>query len=126
MSSHAAAEAASCAGDQNMFWQYHDILFANQTGENVGDFTAKRLTTYAQALGLDMTQFNACYTGGKYHQQIIDDYDQGVKDGVTQTPSFLVNGILVTQADLQTTIDAQLAAAPTTGTDETPVVTPTH
>lgn len=127
--SHAAAEAASCAGDQNKFWEYHDILFANQTGENIGDFTARRLTAFAQALGLDMNQFNACYTSGKYRQQIIDDYNLGIKDGVSQTPSFLVNGILVTQADLQTTIESQLAggtpttAAPTTGPVETPVVT---
>jgi protein-disulfide isomerase len=130
--SHAAAEAASCAGDQNKFWEYHDILYANQTGENIGDFTDKRLMAFAQALGLDMNQFNACYTSGKYRQKVIDDYNLGIKDGVTQTPSFLVNGTLVTQADLQTTIDAQLAggtpttAAPTTGPSETPVATPTQ
>jgi protein-disulfide isomerase len=132
LESHAAAEAAFCAGDQNKFWEYHDILFANQTGENIGDFTAKRLTAFAQALGLDMSQFNACYTNGKYRQQVIDDYNLGMKDNVSQTPSFLVNGTLVTQVDLQTTIDAQLAAgtpttaAPTTGPSETPVVTPTQ
>lgn len=26
-----AAEAARCAGDQNKYWQYHDVIFQNQT-----------------------------------------------------------------------------------------------
>jgi protein-disulfide isomerase len=29
-----AAEAAYCAGDQGKFWEYHDMLFTNQGGEN--------------------------------------------------------------------------------------------
>jgi len=41
--SKAAAEAAYCAGDQNRFWDFHDMLYANWTGENVGDFTDRRL-----------------------------------------------------------------------------------
>jgi len=129
--SHAAAEAASCAGDQNKFWEYHDILFANQTGENIGDFTDKRLTAFAQALGLNMSQFNACYTSGKYRQTIINDYVEGTKYSVAQTPSFLVNGVLVIGSDLDTTIDAQLTSGtptttvPTTGASGTPAASPT-
>jgi protein-disulfide isomerase len=129
--SHAAAEAASCAGDQNKFWDYHDFLYANQTGENIGDFTQKRLVAYAQALGLNMNQFNACYSSGKYRQKILDDYAQGVNANVAQTPSFLVNGKLVTEIDLVTTIDAQLVGAipniatPTTGPGETPAASAT-
>ena len=33
-----SAEAAYCAGDQGKFWEMHDIIFANQTGENVGAY----------------------------------------------------------------------------------------
>jgi protein-disulfide isomerase len=108
--SHAAAEAAYCAGDQNKFWDYHDILYANQTGENIGDFSQKRLVAFAQALGLNMDQFNSCYSSGKYVQSVVNDYLEGTKDNVSQTPSFLVNGILVTQADFLSTINDQLAA----------------
>jgi hypothetical protein len=37
-----------CAADQNRFWDYHDMLFNNWTGENVGDFTDPRLVAYAE------------------------------------------------------------------------------
>ena len=38
-----AAEAAYCAADQGKFWEYHDMLYANQTAENKGDFADSRL-----------------------------------------------------------------------------------
>ncbi|MGZ4158725.1 MAG: DsbA family protein, partial [Bacteroidia bacterium] len=38
-----AASAARCAGDQGKFWPYHDWLFANQNGENEGQFSRDRL-----------------------------------------------------------------------------------
>ena len=58
-----AAEAAYCAGDQGKFWEMHDIIFANQTGENVGDFTPKRLAAFAEKIGLDMGTFQSCFNG---------------------------------------------------------------
>jgi protein-disulfide isomerase len=33
--SHQAANASMCAMEQNKFWEYHDILFANWNGEGV-------------------------------------------------------------------------------------------
>ena len=33
-----AAEAAECASDQDKYWEYHDVLFSNQSGENQGAF----------------------------------------------------------------------------------------
>jgi protein-disulfide isomerase len=91
--SHAAAQAAYCALDQGKFWQYHDMLFNNQSasGENSGAFTDRRLAAYAEKISLDMSQFNDCYNSGKYKQQVIDDFNAGVKLGIDSTPSFFVN-----------------------------------
>jgi protein-disulfide isomerase len=111
----AAAEAAFCAGDQNKFWEYHDMLFANQTGENVGDFTDKRLVAFAEALNLNMTEFNSCYNSQKYKDKVQQGLVEGSQKGIGGTPSFLINGTKLEGAlpfsDFQTAIDAALAAA---------------
>ena len=31
-----ASHGAHCAGEQGLFWEYHDILYSNWTGENNG------------------------------------------------------------------------------------------
>ena len=88
--SQAAAEAAYCAGNQNKYWEYHDILFANQTGENVGDYADRRLQAFAEELSLDMEAFNSCFTSGKYADRVEQDYLDGSSAGVTGTPGFLI------------------------------------
>lgn len=88
--SQAAAEAAYCAGDQNKYWEYHDILFANQTGENVGAFTDRRLRAFAEALSLDMEAFNDCFDSGKFSERVQQDYVDGSAAGATGTPAFLM------------------------------------
>ena len=107
-----AAEAAYCAGDQNKFWEMHDVIFANQTGENVGDFTDKRLTAFAKKLGLDLNTFNDCFTSGKYADKVKQDGVDGQQAGVKATPSFTINGTLFEGAQpfsaFQTAIDALL------------------
>jgi protein-disulfide isomerase len=87
-----AAMAAFCAGDQGKFWEYHDTLFANQTGENIGDFTEKRLLAFAQALGLDTVEFQSCYKSNKYDSKLNEGIAEGTKAGIGGTPSFLING----------------------------------
>ena len=77
----------------------------------LSDFTDRRLTAFAQTLGLDMNKFNDCYTSGKYKQKVVDDYNVSMDNNVAQTPSFLVNGELVILKDLGTTIDADLAGS---------------
>jgi protein-disulfide isomerase len=94
--SDAAASAAYCAGDQNKFWEYHDILFANQTGEEVGDFTDKRLLAFAEKISLDTASFKTCYTSNKYINQLQLDMNAGIKVKVDGTPSIYVNNVKVT------------------------------
>lgn len=88
--SKAAAEAAYCAGDQDKYWEYHDILFANLTGENVGAYSDRRLQAFAEALSLDMDAFNECLNSGKYTDRVEQDRIDGTAAGVTGTPAFLI------------------------------------
>jgi protein-disulfide isomerase len=88
--SQASAEAAYCAGDENKYWEFHDILFANHTGENVGDYTSRKLQAFAEALGLDMNAFNSCVNSGKYTERVTQDGIDGQAAGITATPSFVL------------------------------------
>ncbi len=110
--SRRAAEAAYCAGDQNKFWEMHDIIFANQNGENKGAFIDRRLQAFAEKVGVDMVTFNDCFTSGKYSKLVDQDGAAGQQAGVQATPSFTVNGQLVEGAqpfsEFQKIIEAEL------------------
>jgi protein-disulfide isomerase len=107
--SDAAAAAAYCAADQNKFWEYHDMLYANWTGEEVGDFSDRRLKVYAEKIGLDTGTFNQCYNSGKYRAQVRQDQVDGEQLRVSFTPSVFVNGTLITDGSYTATIDNALA-----------------
>jgi len=85
-----AAEAAYCGGDQGKFWDFHDILFYNQHGENEGAFTRPRIETMAKMLGLKMDQFDQCLDSHKYQKQAMQDLQDGKAAGVKGTPSFVI------------------------------------
>ena len=87
-----AAEAAECAADQDKFWEYHDTLFASQSGENQGAFSKENLKKLAAEIGLDSGQFNECLDSGKHTEQVQSDTALAQQIGVQSTPSFLVNG----------------------------------
>jgi protein-disulfide isomerase len=113
--SAAAAEAAYCAGDQGKFWDYHDILFDNWTGENVGAFSSQRLQAFGEALGLKMDEFRSCLNNHKYANRVAQDKAEGEKLGVKATPTFFINGKQIVGAQsfasFQQEIEAALAAA---------------
>jgi protein-disulfide isomerase len=90
--SHAAAQASICAGRQNRFWDYQDMLFANQNGENIGDYTERRLEAMADELGLDMNAFSECYGSQDAQAAVAADALFASQNGLSSTPSFLING----------------------------------
>lgn len=90
--SRQAAQAARCAGRQGKFWEFHDYLFANQRGENRGQFSDENLRRYASELGLDAAAFGACLARGEDLPAIQQDLASARTEGITATPSFKVNG----------------------------------
>jgi len=99
-----SAEAAYCANDQGKFWEYRDYLFANQIGENQGAFSEKRLLEFAKSLSLDMNTFTTCLQSGEHNQQVMEANDFATSSGINQTPSFTIDGVLMTGADLVTAL----------------------
>ncbi len=88
----AAAEAAECAGEQGAFWTYHDMLFANQAGENRGAFKDANLKAFAAQLNLDTKAFNQCLDSGRYQEAVLAEMQEGRQRGVRATPTFFING----------------------------------
>ncbi|MCH7978567.1 MAG: thioredoxin domain-containing protein [Acidobacteria bacterium] len=106
---HGSAEASRCAGAQGKFWEYHDLLFENQ--DFFGD---DEFREYAEILQLDTKQFTTCLESGKFQSQIQEDFQEGVRMGITGTPFFYINGIPVNGAQpaavFEEIIEAELAA----------------
>jgi protein-disulfide isomerase len=87
-----AAQASECAADQGKFWEYHDVLFERQDGENQGAFTKDKLIGFAKDMGLDMTKFEPCLTSDQTLSRVQADTQEGSQAGVRGTPTFFVNG----------------------------------
>jgi len=107
------AEVARCAGDQNKYWEMHDLLFENrEVWANKQDASAD-ITGYAQKLGLDLEEFNSCLDSGQYTQAVKDDMALGQAVGVQGTPTFFINGNRLVGAQpfsaFKAIIDAELS-----------------
>jgi len=82
-----AAEAANCAGDQGVYWEFHDLLFrGSDLGEQV-------YLDYAAQLKLDLPQFQSCLESRKFKDEVMADYQYAAALGVRSTPTFFINGI---------------------------------
>ena len=64
-------------------WQMRDRLFANQRA-------LEPWNAHAEALGLDVAQYEACLNSGKYKNAVSADLAEASKAGATGTPSFVV------------------------------------
>jgi protein-disulfide isomerase len=91
-----AALASQCAADQERFWDYHNQLFLYQAERgltvNQGRYSDDNLRRFANDLGLDMTEFNACFDSDKHLSLITEQQRTGRAYGITGTPSFVING----------------------------------
>ena len=102
-----AAQAAQCAGDQDAFWDFHDLLFTGGLGLGTEAYSA-----YAEQLGLDAQALLACVADGTHAQGVEDDARFASGLGVSGTPTFFINGLPMVGAQplaqFQQVIDAEL------------------
>ena len=85
-----AANAAHCANDQGMFWQFHSTLYNNWAGEGTGWVSSEQLNKFANTLELDMDEFSNCVSELKWKKLVNASHDDAVALGVTATPTFFV------------------------------------
>jgi protein-disulfide isomerase len=104
-----AARAARCAGEQGKFWEYHRGLMTSP-----GPLDAADLARRADTLRLDRTRFGSCLTSDRHDDAIQASLRQGEELGVTGTPAYFVNGLMISGArpiqSFTEVVDAELAA----------------
>jgi protein-disulfide isomerase len=87
-----ASHGAHCANDQGLFWEYHDILYSNWTGENNGWASSENLGKFAQEIGLDMDVWSECMVNAIHSQTILASNKDAKNLELTGTPAFFVIG----------------------------------
>ncbi|MBN1331631.1 thioredoxin domain-containing protein [Candidatus Dojkabacteria bacterium] len=93
-----AAEASEAAAAQNKFWEYHDILFANQSiwGVLSEEKAIEAFIGYAEEIGVeDLSKFAAELKEGVYKSKVQKDLDDAKALKLPGTPSILVNGVQI-------------------------------
>lgn len=105
-----AANAALCAHEQDakLFWKMHDAMFADQS-----KLDKDSLLVTAKKIGAKEAEFKACLESEKHKGVIESDMAEGQKLGIKSTPTFFVNGKLVSGAQplevFSEVIDEELA-----------------
>jgi protein-disulfide isomerase len=92
-----AAQAALCAGEQDKFWEYHDLLFANQDY-----FSGDALVSFAKELNLKTSSFSSCLESGKMAPRVEKTLQEAEDLLISSTPHFYINQQEITgAADLE-------------------------
>ena len=88
-----AMKAALAAGVQNRLWQFLQLFYLNQGGENSGYVTDSFLTGIARGAGVaDINKWNTDRNDSKWDAIIQQGSSQADSFGFTGTPSILVQG----------------------------------
>lgn len=80
-----AAEAGWCAADQDKFWEFHDLVYAQFK------IDVASLKSYAVQLGLDTARFNQCLDSGQHTADVDRDWAEAKTHGFRATPDFTIN-----------------------------------
>lgn len=122
-----AARAAVCAGEQDAFWTTHSAFFTWQGLYANAAFTASRISTGINGLGLNRGEWDQCMSS--------DRPDKVLEAAIAQvdtipnfpgTPTVMVNGSMVSAelGAINTAIAQGLAAAPRPSVEATAEATP--
>lgn len=86
-----AAVASECAGEQGLFLTFHDVLFENQMAIGIDPWI-----DFAKRAGVpDHDRFLACLDEDAPRDRVEADMALAQSIGVTGTPSFVVEGLLL-------------------------------
>jgi protein-disulfide isomerase len=109
----AIAMVPECAADQGKFWEMQLLLFERAEEWSESEDILETFRSYAEEIQMDPNELTNCLELGTPWDRIMEDYQLGQQDGVSGTPSFLINGSVIEGAqpfeEFQRVIEEQLA-----------------
>jgi protein-disulfide isomerase len=105
-----AANAFGCAIDAGEGPAYQDVLFANQPPERTGGYTEDELIAYGAEVGLTDDAFAECVRDDTFGGWVQNVAESGNEQGVTSTPTLIVEGERLEDLSLDS-VDAAITAA---------------
>jgi protein-disulfide isomerase len=107
--SHRAINAYGCAIEAGFGQKYHDVLYINQPAKEGDGWTDEALVDLAKTAGYsDLAGFGNCVYGSKYMKWGSDSYAKFQEEGISGTPTILLDGKEAT-ADNLASVSAFLA-----------------
>ncbi len=98
-----AAEASECAAQQDMFFEYIEAVFDDQSALSAAD-----LRQVADDLGMDLDAYDTCVAAAATEILVNEDVNSGTALGVASTPTFFVNGEVANLNNVRDTIESEL------------------
>jgi len=84
---HLAAQASLVAHQQGKFWEYHDLLFANQNA-----LSREALEDYAKQVGMNVPELKRALDAQSQKPAVDADMSLGEGISVSGTPTLFING----------------------------------
>ena len=115
-----ASNAAACADEQGKFWPMHDRIFQTQDQWNgvATDVPKPYFKRFAGEIGLDVAKWESCYDAKKYQKRIEANLAEGLRRGVTSTPTFIIGNKMYrgmgSYDEMKAIVDSLAKAAPAT------------
>jgi protein-disulfide isomerase len=111
-----AARLAEAAGQQEQFWQMHDLLFDTQELWGESKKSNEYFFDLASQIDVDIPQLKKDFESQKVIDRVNRNKIEGTKIGVSGTPSFFLNGKKLRNpssiAEFKTLIDAAILQNP--------------
>lgn len=109
------AMAARAAGEQGLYWEYNEAMYADAPERGHLKITDEKIHAWAKEVGVpDMEQFTKDLDDPQLREKVDADTAEARQIGATGTPTFVLGGQIVVGAQpldaFRDLIDEQLAA----------------
>lgn len=86
-----AARAGRCANDQGRFWEYHDLIFRNQSAWSSQQQVMDDFVDFAEQVGADRGAFEECLRSDAHAETVTANMHLAEALGISGTPTIMVS-----------------------------------